>query len=105
MCFINLRCQVMVKQSHQYMSYMRVCNGETQFGFLCSDVISYSDASPRVLCTCATGPGEVYSLGQGSQTHLTWGPLEVESWSGWAASNIPQKKGAQLTQSKLMIGL
>ena len=46
-----------------------------------------------------------HTLEQGSQTHLTWGPLEVESGSGWATSSIPQNKGAQLTQSKLMIGL
>jgi hypothetical protein len=44
-------------------------------------------------------------LEQGSQTHLTWGPPKVEPGSGWAASNIAQKKRAQLTQSKLMIGL
>ena len=31
--------------------------------------------------------------------------MEVESGSGWAASIIPQKKGPQMTQSKLMIGL
>jgi hypothetical protein len=44
-------------------------------------------------------------LDQGSQTQFSWGPLEVESGSGWAVSSIPQKKVAQLTQSKLMIGL
>ena len=38
-------------------------------------------------------------LKQGPPSQLTWGPPEVESGSGWAASNIPQKKGAQLTQS------
>jgi len=32
------------------------------------------------------------SLGQGSQTQLNWGPLEVESGSGWAALSTPQKK-------------
>ena len=45
------------------------------------------------------------ALDQGSQTLVTWGPPMVESGSGWAVSNIQQKKGAQLTQTKLMIGL
>ena len=44
-------------------------------------------------------------LEQGSQTQLPWGPPEVEFGSGWAASIMPQKIGAQLTQSKIMIGL
>ena len=44
-------------------------------------------------------------LNQGSQTQLTWGLPKVEPGSGLAASNIAQKKRAQLTQSKLKIGL
>ena len=51
------------------------------------------------------GPVPIIHVEQRYQTQLTWGPLEVESGSGWATSSIPQKKVAQLTQSKLMIGL
>ena len=34
----------------------------------------------------------LHPLKQGSQTQITWGPLEAVSGWGWAASGIPQKK-------------
>ncbi len=37
---------------------------------------------------------------QGSQTQLTWGLLKVESGSGWAALNIPQKKGFKYSKKR-----
>ncbi len=45
--------------------------------------------------------GELYYwLDQGSRTQLTWGPLEVESGSGWATLSFPQKKGFHVFQKK-----
>ncbi len=41
-----------------------------------------------------------FTLDQGSQTQLTWGLLEVESGSGWAALSIPQKKGFTYSKKK-----
>ena len=46
---------------------------------------------------CDSDLGLDLHLEQVSQTQLTWGPPEVEPGSGWAASSIPLKKGAQLT--------
>ena len=69
-----------------------------------SKIIS-TDVMFAIIDAVNLGKDSHFPLEQGSQTQLTWGPLEVESGSGWAASSMPQKKVAQLTQSKLMIGL
>lgn len=48
----------------------------------------------------AQGLAQGLCLNQWSQTQLTWGPLEDESRSGWAALSILQKRVSSIPKKE-----